>query len=66
MDVVGSFASASAASLPVALAAAQRDGRLQDGDHVLRAAFGAGQVSGGVVVTRGATGPTSSPVVGGC
>ncbi|MGH3303477.1 MAG: 3-oxoacyl-ACP synthase III family protein [Streptosporangiaceae bacterium] len=54
VDVVGAFANTSAASLPIALAAAQRDGRLHDGDHVLLAAFGAGLVWGGVVVTWGA------------
>jgi 3-oxoacyl-[acyl-carrier-protein] synthase-3 len=53
LDVVGSFANTSAASLPIALAAARRDGRLHDGDHVLLAAFGAGLVWGGVVVTWG-------------
>jgi 3-oxoacyl-[acyl-carrier-protein] synthase III len=54
VDVVGSFANTSAASLPIALAAAQREGRLHDGDRVLLAAFGAGLVWGGVVVTWGA------------
>jgi 3-oxoacyl-[acyl-carrier-protein] synthase III len=53
VDVVGSFANTSAASLPIALAAARRDGRLRDGDRVLLAAFGAGLVWGGVVVTWG-------------
>ncbi|MBO0836175.1 MAG: beta-ketoacyl-ACP synthase 3 [Actinobacteria bacterium] len=53
VDVVGSFANTSAASLPIALATAQRDGRLRAGDHVLLAAFGAGLVWGGVVVTWG-------------
>jgi 3-oxoacyl-[acyl-carrier-protein] synthase-3 len=53
VDVVGSFANTSAASLPIALAAAERDGRLHDGDRVLLAAFGAGLVWGGVVVTWG-------------
>ncbi len=53
VDVVGSFANTSAGSLPIALAAAQRDGRLHDGDHVLLAAFGAGLVWGGVVITWG-------------
>lgn len=56
VDVVGSYANTSAASLPIALAAAQRDGRLHDGDHVLLAAFGAGLVWGGVVVTWGRPG----------
>jgi 3-oxoacyl-[acyl-carrier-protein] synthase-3 len=54
VDVVGSFANTSAASLPIALAAAQRAGRLHDGDRVLLAAFGAGLVWGGVVATWGA------------
>ena len=53
VDVVGSFANTSAASLPIALAAAERDGRLHRGDRVLLAAFGAGLVWGGVVVTWG-------------
>jgi 3-oxoacyl-[acyl-carrier-protein] synthase III len=53
VDVVGSFANTSAASLPIALAAAERDGRLHDGDRVLLAAFGAGLVWGGVVITWG-------------
>jgi len=51
VDVVGSFANTSAASLPIALAAAEQDGRLHQGDRVLLAAFGAGLVWGGVVVT---------------
>jgi 3-oxoacyl-[acyl-carrier-protein] synthase-3 len=55
VDVVGSFANTSAASLPIALAAAEREGRLHDGDRVLLAAFGAGLVWGGVVVTWGRT-----------
>ena len=53
VDVVGSYANTSAGSLPIALAAAQRDGRLHDGYRVLLAAFGAGLVWGGVVVTWG-------------
>jgi 3-oxoacyl-[acyl-carrier-protein] synthase III len=56
VDVVGSFANTSAASLPIALAAAQQAGRLHDGDRVLLAAFGAGLVWGGVVATWGAPG----------
>ena len=61
IDVVGSFANTSAASLPIALAVAQRDGRLHDGDRVLLAAFGAGLVWGGVVVTWGPP-PPNPPV----
>jgi 3-oxoacyl-[acyl-carrier-protein] synthase-3 len=58
VDVVGSYANTSAGSLPIALAAAQQQqGRLKDGDRVLLAAFGAGLVWGGVVVTWGAPAP---------
>jgi hypothetical protein len=39
IDVVGTYANTSAGSLPIALAAAQRDGRLRDGDRALLAAF---------------------------
>ena len=46
VNVVGLFANTSAASLPIALAAAQRAGRLHHGDRVLLAAFGAGLVWG--------------------
>lgn len=53
VDVVGSFANTSAASLPIALATVAREGRLRSGDRVLLAAFGAGLVWGGVVVTWG-------------
>jgi 3-oxoacyl-[acyl-carrier-protein] synthase-3 len=56
VDVVGTFANTSAASLPIALAAAQQERRLHAGDRVLLAAFGAGLVWGGVVVTWGAEG----------
>jgi 3-oxoacyl-[acyl-carrier-protein] synthase-3 len=53
VDVIGTFANTSAASLPIALASARSQGRLNPGDHVLLAAFGAGLVWGGVVVTWG-------------
>jgi 3-oxoacyl-[acyl-carrier-protein] synthase III len=53
VDVVASFSNTSAASVPIALAVAQRDGRLHDGDRVLLAAFGAGLVWGGTVITWG-------------
>lgn len=54
VDVIGEFANTSAASLPIALAVADREGRLRAGDRVLLAAFGAGMVWGGVVITWGA------------
>lgn len=53
LDVVGRFANTSSASLPIALAVASDEGRLHDGDRVLLAAFGAGFVWGGTVVTWG-------------
>lgn len=56
VDVVGQFANTSAGSLPIALATAQAQGRLRAGDRVLLAAFGAGLVWGGVVVTWGIPG----------
>lgn len=54
VDVVGSFANTSAASLPIALAVAMAEGRLHDGDRLLLAAFGAGMVWGGLVASWGA------------
>jgi 3-oxoacyl-[acyl-carrier-protein] synthase-3 len=50
VDYIDRYANTSAASLPIALAAAARDGRLWPGARVLLAAFGAGLVWGGVVV----------------
>jgi 3-oxoacyl-[acyl-carrier-protein] synthase III len=54
VDVIARFANTSAASLPIALAVAVEEGRLAPGDRVLLAAFGAGLVWGGGVVTWGA------------
>jgi 3-oxoacyl-[acyl-carrier-protein] synthase-3 len=51
VDVVARFANTSAASIPIALSVAAAEGRLAPGDTVLLAAFGAGLVSGGTVVT---------------
>jgi 3-oxoacyl-[acyl-carrier-protein] synthase-3 len=48
---VDRYANTSAASLPIALAAAAEEGRLRPGSRVLLAAFGAGLVWGGGVVT---------------
>jgi 3-oxoacyl-[acyl-carrier-protein] synthase-3 len=52
--VVGDFANTSAASLPIALSVAQARGRLRTGDRVLLAAFGAGMISAGMLLGRGA------------
>jgi 3-oxoacyl-[acyl-carrier-protein] synthase III len=51
VDVVGRFANTSAASIPIALSVAAQEDRLRPGATVLLAAFGAGLVWGGTVVT---------------
>src|SRR5919199_319996 len=51
VDVVDRFANTSAASIPIALSVAAREGRLRPGATVLLAAFGAGLVWGGTVAT---------------
>jgi 3-oxoacyl-[acyl-carrier-protein] synthase-3 len=50
VDYVGRYANTSAASLPIALATAQEEGRLRAGSRVLLGAFGAGLVWGAAVV----------------
>ncbi len=50
VDCIESFGNASAATLPVALAMAGREGRLQPGARVLLSAFGAGFTWGGGVL----------------
>ncbi len=54
VDCIETLGNASAATLPVALATAQRDGRLRPGARVLLSAFGAGFVWGGGVIEWGA------------
>lgn len=54
VECIETIGNASAATLPVGLAAAQADGRLQPGANVLLAAFGAGFTWGGGVVQWGA------------
>jgi 3-oxoacyl-[acyl-carrier-protein] synthase III len=54
VDCIGSHGNTSAASIPIALDAARREGRLPDGARVLISAFGAGFTWGGVVVEWGA------------
>jgi 3-oxoacyl-[acyl-carrier-protein] synthase-3 len=53
VDCIETLGNASAATLPVALATAQRDGRLQPGSRVLVSAFGAGFTWGGGVLEWG-------------
>jgi 3-oxoacyl-[acyl-carrier-protein] synthase-3 len=50
VDCIQTFGNVSAASLPLALAAARADGRLVDGTKVLLSAFGAGFVWGAAVL----------------
>jgi 3-oxoacyl-[acyl-carrier-protein] synthase-3 len=54
LDVIADIGNTSAASIPLALAHAQRDGRLAAGDRVLLGAVGAGFTWGATVVTWGA------------
>jgi 3-oxoacyl-[acyl-carrier-protein] synthase-3 len=53
VDCIESYGNTSAASIPLALAEAEADGRLTDGSRLLLAAFGAGFTWGGVVVDWG-------------
>jgi 3-oxoacyl-[acyl-carrier-protein] synthase-3 len=54
VDCIETLGNASAATLPVALLAAQLDGRLRPGARVLMSAFGAGFTWGGGVIEWGA------------
>jgi 3-oxoacyl-[acyl-carrier-protein] synthase-3 len=54
VSCIGRYGNTSAATIPMALADAQSDGRLRHGSKVLLAAFGAGATWGGVVVDWGA------------
>ncbi len=56
VECIETIGNASAATLPVGLAAAQADGRLRPGANVLMAAFGAGFTWGGGVVRWGGWG----------
>jgi 3-oxoacyl-[acyl-carrier-protein] synthase III len=56
VDCIERLGNSSAATLPLALAAAERDGRLCAGARVLLAAFGAGFTWGGGVIEWGAGG----------
>src|SRR5512142_488330 len=55
VDCIETLGNASAATLPVALATAERDGRLKPGSRVLLSAFGAGFTWGGGVIEWGGT-----------
>ena len=51
VDCIETLGNSSAATLPVALAVAEQDGRLRPGSKVLVSAFGAGFTWGGGVIT---------------
>ena len=53
VDCVGDYGNTSAATLPLALAFSEREGRLAPGDRVLLGAFGAGFTWGATVVDWG-------------
>lgn len=53
VDCIGEYGNVSAATIPLALDHAHREGRLGDGDRVLMAAFGAGLTWGATVVEWG-------------
>lgn len=70
-DYVARFANSSTATLPLALAEAEQEGRLHPGDQVLLAAFGGGFTWGATLlrwhpgpVALGATGPGPAGSVG--
>ncbi|HUO70543.1 MAG TPA: beta-ketoacyl-ACP synthase 3 [Solirubrobacteraceae bacterium] len=54
VDCIAEHGNTSAATLPLALAYSEQEGRLQAGDHVLLGAFGAGFTWGATVVEWGA------------
>jgi 3-oxoacyl-[acyl-carrier-protein] synthase III len=54
VDCISSYGNTTGGTLPIALAHAQEQGRLQAGSRILLAAFGAGLTWGGLVVTWGA------------
>ena len=56
VDCIAELGNTSAATLPLALAYAERNGRLREGDTVLLAAFGAGFTWGAGVIEWGRTG----------
>jgi len=53
MDNIGSYGNTSAATVPIALAEAEREGRLFPGARVLISAFGAGFTWGAMTIEWG-------------
>ncbi len=56
VDCIETLGNSSAATLPLGLATAERDGRLKPGARVLLSAFGAGFTWGGGVIEWGGAG----------
>ncbi len=56
IDCISRYGNTSAASIPIALAEAEADGRLEPGSKVLLAAFGGGLTWGGTVIEWGGGG----------
>jgi 3-oxoacyl-[acyl-carrier-protein] synthase-3 len=54
INCVDRFGNSSAATLPIALAEADRQGRLEDGTRILLSTFGAGFTWGATIVEWGA------------
>jgi 3-oxoacyl-[acyl-carrier-protein] synthase-3 len=61
IDYVDRFANSSTATLPIALATAQAEGRLKAGDTVLLASFGGGFTWGGTVTAWEPAGLSAAP-----
>jgi 3-oxoacyl-[acyl-carrier-protein] synthase III len=61
VDCIETLGNASAATLPVALAVAEQDGRLREGTNVLVSAFGAGFTWGGGVIEWGTADTSGGP-----
>lgn len=55
VDCIATYGNTSAATLPIALAVAEEEGRLRSGDRVLLGAFGAGLTWGAGVIEWGAS-----------
>src|SRR5579884_165525 len=63
IDYMERFANSSTATLPIALSAAQSEGRLEPGQRVLLAAFGGGLTWGGTVIGWSVPAPAAQPMV---
>jgi 3-oxoacyl-[acyl-carrier-protein] synthase III len=64
VDCIAQYGNTSAATLPLALAYSEQEGRLHEGDRVLLGAFGAGFTWGATVVQWGAPEPAPESIGG--